>query len=180
MWQITYTASWKALPVSMRGVTAVHGEGMADYETGAGAAQPQHGSGDLLRPAETPDRLIAHDFFHGLRLLGQHFGHHRGFDRARAHGVDADAARGVFEGCTLRKPDHAVLSRWYMARPGSPIRPPIEEQLTIAPLPWSRMWRSSYFMQFQTPRRLTACTRSYSAPLASAISMAGDWMPALL
>src|SRR3954469_16761653 len=67
-----------------------------------------------------------------------------------------------------------------MARPGKPIRPPIEEQLTIAPLPWSRIWRSSYFMQFQTPRRLTACTRSYSAPLASAISMAGDWLDQLL
>ncbi len=54
-----------------------------------------------------------------------------------------------------------------------PIRPPIEEQLTIAPLPCSRIWRSSYFMQFQTPRRLIAYTRSNSSPLASAVSTAG-------
>ena len=26
----------------------------------------------------------------------------------------------------------------------------------MAPLPCSRIWRSSYFMQFQTPRRLIA------------------------
>jgi hypothetical protein len=55
-----------------------------------------------------------------------------------------------------------------------PIRPPIEEQLTIAPLSCSRIWRSSYFMQFQTPRRLIALTRSNSSPLASAVSTAGD------
>ena len=74
----------------------------------------------------------------------------------------------------LVMPITPCLVAWYMARPGKPIRPPIEEQLTMAPLPWWRIWRSSYFMQFQTPRRLTACTRSYSAPDASAISTAGD------
>src|SRR3989440_11584838 len=61
-----------------------------------------------------------------------------------------------------------------------PIRPPIEELLTMAPLPCSRIWRSSYFMQFQTPRRLIPLTRSNSSPLASAVSTAGDCMPALL
>src|SRR5437016_14557376 len=61
-----------------------------------------------------------------------------------------------------------------------PIRPPIEELLTMAPLPCSRIWRSSYFMQFQTPRRLIQFTRSNSSPLTSAISMAGDCIPALL
>src|SRR5438105_2176304 len=67
-----------------------------------------------------------------------------------------------------------------MARPGRPIRPPMDEQLTMAPLPCSRIWRSSYFMQFQTPRRLIAFTRSNSSPLASAVSTAGDCTPALL
>src|SRR6266576_1736131 len=61
-----------------------------------------------------------------------------------------------------------------------PIRPPIEELLTMAPLPCSRIWRSSYFMQFQTPRRLIPFTRSNSSPLTSAISTAGDCIPALL
>ena len=30
----------------------------------------------------------------------------------------------------------------------------------MAPLPWSRIWRSSCFMQAHTPRRLMALTRS--------------------
>src|SRR5436853_2465945 len=61
-----------------------------------------------------------------------------------------------------------------------PIRPPIEELLTMAPLPCSRIWRSSYFMQFHTPRRLMPFTRSNSSPGTSAISTAGDCTPALL
>src|SRR5438552_1069275 len=61
-----------------------------------------------------------------------------------------------------------------------PISPPIEELLTMAPLPCSRIWRSSYFMQFHTPRRLIPFTRSNSSPLASAVSTAGDCIPALL
>ncbi len=35
----------------------------------------------------------------------------------------------------------------------------MEEQLTIAPLPWRFIWRTSCFMQLQTPRRLTWVTR---------------------
>src|SRR5881227_1839628 len=63
----------------------------------------------------------------------------------------------------LVSPITPCLDAWYIARPGRPIRPPMEEQLTMAPLPCSRIWRSSYFMQFQTPRRLIAFTRSISA-----------------
>ena len=36
----------------------------------------------------------------------------------------------------------------------------MEEQLTMAPLPWVRICRSSCFMQVQIPRRLIAITRS--------------------
>lgn len=50
----------------------------------------------------------------------------------------------------------------------------------MAPLPCSRIRRSSCFMQFQTPRRLIAMTRSYSSLLTSAISRVGDCTPALL
>ena len=41
-----------------------------------------------------------------------------------------------------------------------PMRPPSEEQFTIAPLPCLRICCSSNFMQLHTPRRLTAMTRS--------------------
>jgi hypothetical protein len=36
--------------------------GCADDETGGGTAQPQHGGGDLLGPAEALDRHVPHHF----------------------------------------------------------------------------------------------------------------------
>jgi hypothetical protein len=45
----------------------------------------------------------------------------------------------------------------------------MEEQLTIAPLPWRSIWRSSCFMRLQTPRRLTRVTRSNSSIVLSAV-----------
>jgi hypothetical protein len=50
---------------------------------------------------------------------------------------------------------------------------PSEEQLTTAPLPWARIWRSSCFMQVQTPRRLIAFTRSKFSAGSSAASVGG-------
>src|SRR5713226_797324 len=67
-----------------------------------------------------------------------------------------------------------------MARPGMPMRPPIEELFTMAPLPCFRIWRSSCFMQRKTLRRLIAFTRSNSSLVASAVSTARLWTPALL
>jgi hypothetical protein len=43
---------------------------------------------------------------------------------------------------------------------GTAHEPPSEEQLTIAPLPWVRIWRSSNFMQLQTPRSRSPLSRS--------------------
>ena len=51
-----------------------------------------------------------------------------------------------------------------------PTRPPSDEQLTIAPLPCARIWRSSCFMHAQTPRRLIALTRSKLSAGSSAAS----------
>src|SRR5665213_3539158 len=67
-----------------------------------------------------------------------------------------------------------------MARPGIPIRPPIEELFTIAPLPCWRIWSNSYFIQSHTLRRLIAFTRSNSSLVASAVSAARLCTPALL
>ena len=50
----------------------------------------------------------------------------------------------------------------------------------MAPLPCARIWRSSCFMQAQTPRRLIAVTRSKASPGSSAASASGSMMPALL
>src|SRR5262249_21341283 len=52
------------------------------------------------------------------------------------------------------------LEAWYVPRLAPPTSPPIDEQLTIAPLPCVRIWRSSNFMQRHTPRRLMDITRS--------------------
>jgi len=41
-------------------------------------------------------------------------------------------------------------------RRGEPVIPPINEQLTMASLPCFRIWRSSNFMQFHTPRKVDA------------------------
>jgi hypothetical protein len=60
----------------------------------------------------------------------------------------------------LVSPMTPCLVAWYAARCGNPTSPPSEELLTIAPLPCVRIWRSSCFMQAQTPRRLTALTRT--------------------
>jgi len=50
----------------------------------------------------------------------------------------------------------------------------------MAPLPCWRIWRSSCFMLAQTPRRLTAFTRSKSSAVSSAASAGGACTPALL
>src|SRR5829696_10257778 len=69
--------------------------------------------------------------------------------------------RGAYSmAALLVSPITPCLEAWYAARPGSPTRPPREEQLTMAPLPWVRIWPSSCFMQAHTPRRLIALTRS--------------------
>jgi hypothetical protein len=44
-------------------------------------------------------------------FLGQHFSHHRRFNRARADRVDADALVGVFERGAFGQTDDAVLGR---------------------------------------------------------------------
>ena len=72
------------------------------------------------------------------------------------------------------------LEAWYDPRFGPPTRPPIDEQLTIAPFPCLSIWRSSNFMQLQTPRRLIEITRSKSSLVNSAASTATFWTPALL
>jgi len=46
-------------------------------------------------------------------------------------------------------------------------------QLTMAPLLWVRIWRSSCFMQAHTPRRLIALTRSKVSAGSSAASVGG-------
>src|SRR5215203_696139 len=89
--------------------------------------------------------------------------------------------RGAYSRAALRvRPMTPCLVAWYAARPGSPPRPPREELLTIAPLPWLRIWASSCFMQAHTPRRLMALTRSKTSAGSSAASQGGPWMPALL
>src|SRR5947207_9326948 len=67
-----------------------------------------------------------------------------------------------------------------MARPGMPIRPPMEELFTIAPLSCLRIWSNSYFMQSHTLLRLIAFTRSNSSLVLSAVSTARLCTPALL
>src|SRR5438034_11433760 len=95
----------------MSGEAAVDWERNAKHEAGAWTAEPEDGCGDLVGAAQSPDRLISHDLGHRVRLRLEHVVNHRGVDRARADGVDADAPRRIFECGALGEPDHAVLAR---------------------------------------------------------------------
>jgi hypothetical protein len=68
-------------------------------------------------------------------------------DHARAYVVDANATSCVFETALLVNPMTPCFAAWYVPRWLPPIRPPSEEQLTMAPLPCSRICCSSNFMQ---------------------------------
>jgi hypothetical protein len=52
--------------------------------------------------------------------------------------------------------------------------------LTIAPLPWRSICRSSYFMQDHTPRKLMPMTRSHSSRVLSAVSAIRAITPAFI
>ena len=64
----------------MRGESAIRYESVTDDKASAGAAKPENGGSNFLRLTEPADGLIPEDLFHGLRLLGQHFGNHRSID----------------------------------------------------------------------------------------------------
>src|SRR5205807_9987734 len=69
----------------------------------------ENGSGDLLGPAKSPNRLVPQDVFHRVWFLSQHFRNHWRIDRSRAHRIDANSSGGIFERSALRQPDHSVL-----------------------------------------------------------------------
>src|SRR6266513_6116586 len=94
---------------SARGVSAIDNERVPDHEACARAAEPKNGSGDLLRPTKSPNRLVSQDVFHGVWFLGQHVRNHRRIDRPWAYRIDANSSGGIFERSALRQPDHAVL-----------------------------------------------------------------------
>src|SRR4051794_40818653 len=94
---------------SLCGVPAVDGEGDAEDEAGAGAAQPQHAGCDLVGPPEATDGLIRHCVGFDELSVGDHVGDHRGVEGAGADRVDANPAWRVLECCAAGEPDHAVL-----------------------------------------------------------------------
>src|SRR4051795_1327371 len=64
--------------------------------------------------------------------------------------------------------------------PGWPVSAPTDALLTIAPLPWRSICRSSCFMQLHTPRKLMPMTRSHSSRVLSAVGAMRAITPALL
>ena len=93
----------------MCGVASIDSERVADHEACAGTAEPKDGRGDFFWSAEPADRLIPHDFLHGIGLLCQHVRDHRRVDCSRAHRVDADAPLRIFKRGAPGQSDHAVL-----------------------------------------------------------------------
>src|SRR3982074_916118 len=88
---------------------AIDSECVTNDKASPRATEPKNGGGDLLRPTQPPDRLISHDFLHGIGLLGQHGRDHWRVDGSRAHCVDSDAPGCILERRALGKPEHPML-----------------------------------------------------------------------
>jgi hypothetical protein len=161
-------------------VAPVDGQCDASDVAGAVAAEPEDGLGDLIGCAEPVDGLACFGLVAVEFSTFDHGVDHGGADRAGADGIDSDTAGAVFEGDALGEADDAVLGGVVNGAAGLPTRPPRKEQLTIAPLPCSRMWRSSCFTLAQIPRKLMPWTRSNCSALSSAASVGGGMIPALL
>ena len=93
----------------MRREAAIDWQRDAEHEAGPGAAEPEDGRGDLIRPPQPSDRLIPHDLLHRVGLLLEHVRHHGRVDRSRAHCIDTNAARRIFKRGALGQANHAVL-----------------------------------------------------------------------
>src|SRR5947208_2619668 len=94
---------------SVCGVAAIHRECVTDHEACIRAAKPENGRRNFLRPTESTDRLLLDNVFHRFGFLGDHVGNHRCFDCPRAYSIDANTSGGIFKGCALRQPDHAMF-----------------------------------------------------------------------
>ena len=88
---------------------AIDGEGVADHVARAGAAEPEHGRGDLLGPARAADGDVLRDL--GVRLLvpADDVAGDLRVDQAGIDRVHADAVLDVFQAGRPRQADHAVL-----------------------------------------------------------------------
>lgn len=126
-------------------------EEQAAVEARSGAVQPERSGGDLVGSAEPAER----DGLHGVCLVecagGDHVADHRGVDGARQTALIRTPCGPYSLAALLVSPMTACLEARYGARPGPPIRPPMEEQFTMEPAPWMRIWRSSCFMLAHTP-----------------------------
>src|SRR5258708_1011917 len=82
---------------------------LPDHEARAIATKPENGRGDLICAAEPANWLISQNLLHGLRLLGEHFRHHRRLDCARTNRIDPNSSGGVFKSRTFRQPDDSMF-----------------------------------------------------------------------
>ena len=127
---------------SLCGVSAVDGKGDPGDETGAGAGEPQYGGGDLVGSSEACHRCGGGglgDVEFALAIMSVTIG----VSMVPGQMALMRIPRGAYSRAALLvRPSTPCLEAWYAARPGRPTRPPREEQLTIAPLPWLRIWRA--------------------------------------
>src|SRR5690348_10487754 len=85
---------------------AIHRDGLASYIACSIARQPQNSIRNLFG---TTNASHGHALLHGLERFAltacDHLIGHRGPNQPRADGVDANAARSVFEGRALGEPN---------------------------------------------------------------------------
>jgi hypothetical protein len=127
---------WRLGCRSLCCVAAVDGEGDADDVSGSGAAQPQHGCGDVFGRTESGDRCRGGGFGRSsspLVIMSATIG----VSMLPGQTALMRLRRGAYSRSALVvSPITPCLEAWYAARPGSPTRPPREDQFTIGPLPW--------------------------------------------
>src|SRR5215469_520225 len=159
----------RAVQRSDNGHPAVHSERMTNDVARARTAKPQHGRGDLLGLTGATDRNVFRDVFIRLLVTLDDIAGDLRVNQAGIHRIHPDTFSDVFERGRPRQADHAMLRSYIGSDSGLPVNAPTDVLLTMAPLPWRSICRSSCFMQLHTPRRLIPITRSQSSRVLSAM-----------
>src|SRR5215469_16295168 len=170
----------RAVQRSDNGHPAVHSERMTNDVARARTAKPQHGRGDLLGLTGATDRNVFRDVFIRLLVTLDDIAGDLRVNQAGIHRIHPDTFSDEFERGRPRQADHALLRSYIGSDSGLPVNAPTDALLTMAPLPWRSICRSSCFMQLHTPRRLIPITRSQSSRVLSAMGAMWAMTPALL
>src|SRR5438093_10607945 len=102
-------STWPWSASLLRGVTAIHREGLAGDERGTLGAEPDDGARDLSRLPDASDGMGRYQHLLYFRR-GREPTKHWCLDRCGSDGIHSNVVLGVFERDGLRQPDDGVLA----------------------------------------------------------------------